>query len=327
MSFSNIQGQEHVKTILQNGLRAGTLSHAYIFAGAVGTGRKRTALALAKAMFCLTRVDGVDACGQCIECRKLEHGNHPDLVWIEPDGASVKIDQIRELQQLFSYRSSGSRTKIYIIHQADRMTTQAANSLLKFLEEPISAVLAILIVENRYALLPTILSRAQTLAFHPLSPDRMRDMLQAEGFSPELVHPAVQLTAGVEAARKMLQSNWFAETRNVVIQLLKDSLSPSLAAWTSVQQKIGKSDASEHMDTLMDLILLWYKDIIHIRHYRKENIVFIDQREELEKQAWSRDNAEWIRCMESTVEAQKRIRQHANPQLAIEQLLIRNQGG
>jgi DNA polymerase III subunit delta' len=327
MSFAEIQDQEQVKTILQNGIRSGTLSHAYIFAGASGTGRKKMALALSKAMFCENRDDGVNACGLCKECRKVQHGNHPDLVWIEPEGASVKIEQIRELQQAFSYRTTGASVKIYIIDQADRMTAQASNSLLKFLEEPVSAVMAILITENGQALLPTIRSRAQTLMFHPMPPERLRETLLAEGLPDELVRAAVQVTAGEDAARKMIQANWFAETRNVVIQLMKGSPSSVNGLWTSVQSKLGKSEASEHMDICLDLLLLWFKDLIHVRNFRKENVVFIDQLDELERQAWLRDTSEWLRSMDYTVEAQKRIRQHANPQLVIEQLLIRSQGG
>ncbi len=97
MPFTSIRGQQHAKRLLQNGLRSDTLSHAYIFTGPVGTGRKKMAFALAQAVYCTGMKD--DACGTCLECRKVEHGNHPDLHWIEPDGASIKIEQVRELQK------------------------------------------------------------------------------------------------------------------------------------------------------------------------------------------------------------------------------------
>ncbi len=85
---------------------------------------------------------------------------------VAPDGASIKIEQIRELQKEFAYRATASGTKIYMLYHADKMTVQAANSLLKFLEEPTSRVVAILITENGNALLPTIQSRAQWIQFH-----------------------------------------------------------------------------------------------------------------------------------------------------------------
>lgn len=325
MSFESIAGQDHVLTILRNGLRQNRLSHAYIFSGSPGTGRKRTAMALAQAVLCTEQVD--DACGRCLACRKVEHGNHPDIHWIVPDGASIKIEQIRDLQQQLAYRSASDGTKIYIIDQAERMTTQAANSLLKFIEEPISPVLAMLITENGHALLPTIQSRAQWLSFHPLSAQRMREALLAEGFPAELVYPAAELTAGLEAARTLIQGNGFAETRNVVIQLLKDCLSQSPNLWMTIQSKVMKTDLAHHLETLMDLLALGFKDLIHIRYARKQDIVYIDQTNWLEQQAWSREPVHWIRCMEFAVETRKRLRFHANPQLALEQFFVHVQGG
>jgi DNA polymerase III subunit delta' len=178
-SFQQIAGQTRAKQLLQNGLRHSKVSHAYIFAGPSGTGRKQMARTFAQALFCETMQD--DACGACLSCRKVEHGNHPELFWIEPDGASIKIDQIRELQHQFAYRSAGAGTKIYVIQEADRMTVQASNSLLKFLEEPQSPAVAILITENGQALLPTIQSRAQWVAFTPMAPSDMEQVLTAEG--------------------------------------------------------------------------------------------------------------------------------------------------
>lgn len=319
MNFQTIPGQERAKRLLQNGLRTDRLSHAYIFAGPRGSGRKETARVFVAALFCMEQSD--DACGECLACRKLAHGNHPDLYWIEPDGASIKIDQIRELQQQFAYRSSSSGPKVFIIQEAERMTIQAANSLLKFLEEPQSPAIGILIAENGQALLPTIQSRAQWVQFYPVPPEQMKQKLLAEGLTPELVHVAVQLAAGVEAARSLIQINWFAETRNVMIQLMKD-LSNKQPFVVSVQQKVIKSEVAEHLETLFDMIILWYKDLIHVLYGRKTSIVYIDQADFLAKLAFTRDAGVWIGCMEQAVEARKRLRSNANNQLVLEQFLI-----
>ncbi|PYI50199.1 DNA polymerase III subunit delta' [Paenibacillus flagellatus] len=319
MNFQSIPGQERAKRLLQNGLRADKLSHAYIFAGPHGSGRKEIARAFVGALFCSRNVD--EACGECLECRKLAHGNHPDLTWVEPDGASIKIDQIRGLQQQFAYRSSSGGTKVYVLNEADRMTVQAANSLLKFLEEPQTPSIAILITENGQALLPTIQSRAQWVPFLPLPPEQMKPPLLAEGLPEELVHVAVHLASGLEAARKLIQINWFAETRNVMIQLMKDLASKQPFA-VSVQQKVMKSEVADHLDTLFDMIMLWYKDMIHVSFGRKSSIVYIDQADWLAKQAFTRDADGWVRCMERAVEARKRLRSNANAQLVLEQFLI-----
>jgi len=327
MPFADIQGQEAAKRLLQSGLIHHRLSHAYIFAGPVGTGRKRMALALAQAMFCLEQTG--DACGMCLECRKVEHGNHPDLHIIEPDGASIRIDQIRELQKEFAYRATASAggSKFYMIDRADTMTVQAANSLLKFLEEPSSRVVAVLIAENGHALLPTIQSRAQWIGFTPMPRDLMVKQLLDEGHPAPLVHPAAHLTAGLGAARELIASNWFAETRNVVIQLTKETISRFPSSFVTVQQKWAKTEWTGHTDVLFDLWILLLKDIVQLSMGRKDKLVYIDQTDWMISLSYSRDAASWVTLLERAVELKKRLRFNANPQLVLEKMLVVIQGG
>ncbi|GIP36312.1 DNA polymerase III subunit delta' [Paenibacillus sp. J2TS4] len=325
MSFEAIAGQAQAKRILQNGLRTGRLSHAYIFSGPAGSGRREMATALTKAIYCTEQID--DSCGQCLNCRKVEHNNHPDLVWIEPDGASIKIDQIRELQKEFAYRATAAHTKIYVLNEADRMTIQAANSLLKFLEEPITKIVAVLITENGHALLPTIQSRAQWISFVPMNPLEMSAILKEEGLPPTLVSSAVHLTAGLKAARELAAADWFAEARNTVLQLAKESLTKLPSAMITLQQKVFKANLAEHMETLIDLWMLWLKDMVRLRCGHKENLVYIDQTDWMSPLALSREVEYWIQGMERAVEVRKRIRFHANPQLTLEKWMIDLQGG
>lgn len=325
MSFQSIAGQEQVKRILQNGLRSDKLSHAYIFSGPSGSGRKKMAMALAKAIYCTEGTD--DACGHCLGCRKIEHGNHPGLVWVNPDGASIKIEQIRELQKGMAYRSTTSERKIYVMNEADKMTIQAANSMLKFLEEPATDVMAILITENGHALLPTIQSRSQWLSFTPMSAQEMAAVLQEEGLPGSLVLAAVQLTAGVEAARELVSSNWFGEARKVMLQLAQETLTNLSAAMILLQQKVIKSELNQHLDTLIDLWIIWLKDMVRLRCGQKDRLIFIDQMDWMSQQAISREAVFWISSMEKAVEMQKRIRFHANAQLTLEKWMIDLQGG
>jgi DNA polymerase-3 subunit delta' len=324
MSFQTIRGQVPAKRLLQNSLRQDTLSHAYIFSGPVGTGRSEMALALAKAVYCT--VQTIDACGECLECRKVAHRNHPDLHIIEPDGASIKIEQIRELQKEFAYRATASGTKIYILYHADKMTVQAANSLLKFLEEPTSKVIAILITENGHALLPTIQSRAQWISFTPVPRDEMINTLLQEGHPAALVQPAVYMTAGFEAARELIGSNWFAEMRNVVLQLAKETLTKFPSAIITVQQKLMKTDLADHMSSLFDLMILWFKDMVQLRLGRRDKLVYADQLDWMSSLAFSREVMDWVRMMEQAVDLQKRLRFNANAQLVVEKMLAQIQG-
>lgn len=325
MSFQNITGQISAKRMLQNSLRNDKISHAYIFSGPVGTGRKQAAYALAMAIYCSVNKD--DACGHCLECRKVEHGNHPDLSYIEPDGASIKIDQIRELQKEFAYRATSSETKIYILDQADKMTVQAANSLLKFLEEPVSRVVAILITENGQALLSTIQSRAQWISFTPMPRVQMEETLLSEGHPAILVYPAVHLTSGLGAARELIQSNLFAEMRSVVIQLVKESLLKFPSSYITLQQKLTKTGLSEKSESLFDLLILWLKDMVRLSLGKKDKIIYIDQLDWMNPVSISRNTKEWIRKIERAVDMRKRLRYHANSQLTLEKMLAAIQEG
>ncbi|WP_317956931.1 DNA polymerase III subunit delta' [Paenibacillus chitinolyticus] len=324
MSFQTIPGQETAKRILQSGLRQDRISHAYIFSGPVGTGRKQTARMLAKAIYCTHLKD--DACGECLECRKVEHGNHPDLYQIEPDGASIKIDQIRELQKQFAYRSAGSGTKIYILNQAEKMTVQAANSLLKFLEEPNSKVVAVLVTENGHALLPTIQSRSQWISFTPMPRTEMARVLLEEGHPAALVQPAIHLTAGIQAAKEMIQTNGFAEIRSTMIQLLRETLTRYPSSFVTLQQKWIKAGLADHTALLFDLMILWLKDMVSLRIGRKENFVYIDQMDWMGPLSFKRETGEWVRLLARAVELQKRLRFNANPQLVVEKMLVDIQG-
>jgi len=325
MSIEQLAGQPKAKRILLNALNSRKISHAYLFTGPPGSGRLAMARAFAKALFC--KGGSGDACGSCLECRKFEHGNQPDLHQIEPDGNSIKIDQIRELQRELAYRNSGSERKVYIMRRAEAMTLQAANSLLKFLEEPQSPVVAILIADNGQAVLPTIRSRTQWVPFMPLAPEDMLQTLVMEDIPMLTARAAVHLASGLDSCRAIIQQNGFAEMRNVVIQLGKDSLTRFTAAMLTAQQQVFKTELGEQPQLLLSLLVLWYKDMIHIQAGRQEAVVFIDQIDWLSKHAFGRPAEGWVRCMEHTLEAGKRMRANVAPQLAFEQLLVRIQEG
>ncbi len=320
MGFQQIAGQDRAKSLLRNALAANRLAHAYLFAGTPGSGRMEMAQAFAQAIFC--ERGGSDACGECLECRKVLHGNHPDLHIIRPDGTTVKIEQIRSLQRELSYRSSGAGYKIYIIESAETMTTQASNSLLKFLEEPPSPVVAILLAPSAQAVLPTILSRTQLVPFVPGDRQALENILVQEGKSPLLARAAVHLSPGLGASRKLADENWFADIRNVVIQLGKESPSRFAASMLQAQQQVFKTELAEHVDILLQLLALWYRDMIYAMTDRQSYMVFPDQAEWISKTAWSRPIGSWVRIMESALTAARRIKAHVAPQLALEQFLV-----
>ena len=141
MSFSRIIGYDRNISLLRRALATGKLSHAYLFNGIDNSGMKEVAIALVEAIFC----NGTDGCGACPSCRKIAGLRHPDLHLVQPDGAFIKIDQIRELQKELSYRPFEAPKKACIIEDADRMNPSAANAFLKTLEEPPGDAILILI--------------------------------------------------------------------------------------------------------------------------------------------------------------------------------------
>ncbi|OUM93938.1 MAG: DNA polymerase III subunit delta' [Thermobacillus sp. ZCTH02-B1] len=325
MRLSDITGQPKAVKLLKAALKTGSIHHAWLFGGPAGTGRKQAALAFAQALFCTA--GGDDACGECPACRKVEHGNEPDLRIVEPDGAAIKIDQIRELQRDMSFRAPGSKRKVTIIERAETMTPQAANSMLKFLEEPSSPVVVILLTENPQAILPTIRSRVRFVPFLPLPPQVMLEKLLAEGQPPLLARAAVHLAAGIDACRAIIQQEGFAETRKLVIQLGKDSLGRLSAAMVGIGQAFKNGLSSDRIETALALLVLWYRDLLNVRIGRRDQVVFTDEIGWMDRHAFMREPHEWVACMEHTLEAGKRIRAHVSPQLALEQHLVRIQGG
>ena len=322
MSLQKIGGQETAKLMLGSSLRSGRISHAYLFSGPGGSARRRAADAFARALLCERGPELGDACGECLSCRKVEHGNHPDLQAIGPDGASIKIEQIRELQKMFSYRSGSNGRKVYIIDEADKMTVQASNSLLKFLEEPPAPAVAILLAENAQTLLPTIRSRVQLVPFTAMGAEFILGELAAEGLATPAARCAAYLTPGPEECKALAAENWFAEIRNVVIQLGKDSIGRNGASLVTAQQQVFKAGLGEHLDSLFDLFHLWFRDMIYVQSERREHIVFIDQLEFISQVAGSRSAEYWISSMSMTADSKKKLKSNMNNQLCLEQFLV-----
>ncbi|BAU23855.1 DNA polymerase III subunit gamma/tau [Caldimicrobium thiodismutans] len=172
--FSEVVGQSHVVKTLRNALRLGKLTHALLFSGIKGTGKTTIARIVAKALNCLNLQDGFEPCNECLNCQEINKGIFVDV--LEIDAASNRgIDQVRELIETLKYAPARGRAKVYIIDEAHMLTKEAANALLKSLEEPPSHVYFILATTEPNRLPPTILSRCQRYDFRRLD---LRTMVQ-----------------------------------------------------------------------------------------------------------------------------------------------------
>src|SRR5689334_15856643 len=181
MPFAGIIGQERNIAVLRRTLASGKIAHAYLFSGIGGCGKKKSALALIEALFC-GRDEG---CGSCPSCRKIAALSHPDLHLVEPEGAFIKIDQVRALQKDLAYRPFEASRKACIIDGADRLNPAAGNALLKTLEEPPGSALIILLTSAVDNVLPTIRSRCQQLSFHGLPESAIAAALGDAGLDGE----------------------------------------------------------------------------------------------------------------------------------------------
>src|SRR5690625_4921077 len=162
---SVVNKQPEIRELLAKIVKNNQLQHAYIFEGVAGAGKYEMAKWLAKAINCLNQTADGEPCGSCNQCLRIEQEEHPDVTMVEPDGLSIKVDQVRANKDEFSKSGMESRRKILIIEDMDKMTTSAANSLLKFIEEPEGEITILLLTTEVQQLLPTIVSRCQLIHF------------------------------------------------------------------------------------------------------------------------------------------------------------------
>ena len=167
MPFSAILGQTKALALLSRARSSGRLAHAYLFAGPEGVGKTTVALDLAAALLC-SQPKSNGPCGSCPGCLKFQSGNHPDFVRIRPDGAAIKIDQIRSLKKALNFAPFESGHRIVLLEEVHTMRREAGNSLLTILEEPPADNLLLLVGNSTGSILATIVSRCQVIPFTPL---------------------------------------------------------------------------------------------------------------------------------------------------------------
>ncbi|SNZ18292.1 DNA polymerase III, delta prime subunit [Terribacillus aidingensis] len=317
--------QPVVSKMLINSLKRDRISHAYIFQGARGTGKAELSRLYAKSIFCKNRT-GAEPCNDCKDCRRIDSGNHPDLHWIIPDGASIKNEQILKLQKEFSYTGMESERKVYVMENADKMTANASNRLLKFLEEPGAYTTAILLTENSQALLQTIQSRCQILALQPLQEGQFAELLNSEGISQSSARLLSQLTNNYEEAMEISGQEWFAKARKLVVQLVEVlETRPNEALLFVHSQWMPVMKDREMQQLALHLLLLWFKDIIYLYADRPDSVIYIQEKDRLENSLrhWTRQRA--TDCLQSIMEAKRQLDQNVHPALVMEKLTLQMQ--
>lgn len=323
-NFKDIIGQEQNKKHLQESITKGALSHAYIINGETGSGRRLLASALTKALLCENRTADADACGKCKSCLQADSGNHPDIRFITHEKASIGIDDIREqLINDIAIKPYSSSHKVYIIPDANKMTEQAQNALLKTIEEPPAYAVIILLTENTESLLSTITSRCITLNTQPLQKEVITQyLIQNLQMEPEQAEIAAGFCQGnVGKAIHFASSEDFQEMKRDTLQLLKelDTLDVSELMHMIKELSRRKGRITEYLD----LMLLWYRDVLMFKVTKDANILlYRDEYKAISRQASVRNYEDIEAIIQAIDKAKVRLNANVNFETAMELLLL-----
>ncbi|MET3700041.1 DNA polymerase III delta prime subunit [Bacillus oleivorans] len=315
--------QPTAEKMIRNALQRDRLAHAYLFEGTRGTGKVQASKLLAQSFFCINRIEDCEPCGECHHCKRIESGNHPDVHIVQPDGQSIKKGQIQELQMEFSKSGMESTKKFYAIVHADRMTTNAANSLLKFLEEPHSQTMAVLITEQIHNMLSTILSRCQVVSFRPLSANLLIKQLISSGIPQDMAPLLSQLTQNIDEALALFSDEWFAQARKKVVKLHEALQKSEEEALLWLQQEWYKHfQDREQVNMGLQMLLFIYRDLLSIQLNRKEKLIFPSIVGELERSALSISQTTVLNSIETILHTKRMLDAHTNNQLLMEQMVL-----
>ena len=323
-NFKDIIGQESIKKHLQTAIKTGNLSHAYIINGEYGSGRQTIASALAKTIQCQSKTDDTDACGVCTSCKQAESHNHPDIKYITQDKTSISVNDIREqLNNDISIKPYSSEYKIYIIPDANKMTEQAQNALLKTIEEPPVYAIIILLTENCDSLLPTIRSRCVTLTMNPVEKDKICTYLENKfQLEPEQAQIAANYCQGnIGKAIRFASSSDFIEMKNQVLKLLKNLDSMDIASIIDTIKEFSthKNDINDYLD----LMLLWYRDVLMFKVTKDANLLlYSDEYSAISEQATKRDYENIENIIAAIDKAKVRLKANVNFDVTIELMIL-----
>ena len=323
-NFKDIIGQDNIKKHLQTGITQGNISHAYIINGETGSGRRLLASALTKTLLCENPTAEGDACGKCRSCLQADSYNHPDVCFVTHEKASISVDDIREqLINSITIKPYSSRYKVYIIPDANKMTGQAQNALLKTIEEPPEYAVIILLTENADTLLETVRSRCIVLNTRPLNRDEIKQYLVNNlQMEPERAEIAAGFCQGnVGKAIHFASSEDFQEIKTDTLRLVKNIYDMDITDMVSLIKELNQRKGK--IDEYLDLMLLWYRDILMFKVTKDANILlYREEYKEISRQASLRNYEDIENIIKAIDKAKVRLHANVNFETAIELLLL-----
>lgn len=288
--FQGIIGNDKIKNELINSVKLNKYSHSYLFLGTSGIGKKLIAREFAKMILC----KGEEKyCGTCKSCIEFDSNNNPDFQEIEPDGNNIKIEQIREMQRKIVEQPIISNRKVYIIDNADLMTREAQNCLLKTLEEPPEFVNIILIGSNESNFLSTIKSRCMILKFDTIPDKEIKKYLKEKYELQDVAESIIEASSGSIGKAELLKD--------------KQEL------YVAIDKVINDIEKMDLIDTLKnaDIIYKSQDDKQEILEYI--NIILFEK---------SKQNKKYLNCIDIVEDAKKRLKANSNYNMTIDNMIM-----
>ena len=317
MGFDAFLGNAKTVMTLRRKLLEGRFPHALIFSGPEGIGKHTCAVMVAKALNCLRAQPG-DFCDECSSCRKINSDTHADVrtISVEDDATQVKIAQIRDALKILNLQPLEGRNKVFILDPADSLNAEAANALLKGLEEPPENTFFILITVNVYELLLTVRSRCQIYNFVPLTLAEMRQ----HGITDELL---LRCSRGSIGRAQSLDMGRLKNERQMVLNLLQTAVG---ADENKFQELLGLSAelgrAKQDFENRMEILAVLIADTLYIKEGIPEKLVNIDLEGTLEKLAERATVDQLIRMAEFLRLIESSLKSNVNRQMLTDVLVL-----
>lgn len=321
--FQDIIGQEQIKEHMQNVLSTGKVSHAYIINGEKASGKEFIARVFAMALQCEKK--GVEPCQECHSCRQALSDNHPDIIRVTHEKPNtISVDDIRtQVNNDVAIKPYSSPRKVYIINEAEKMTVQAQNALLKTLEEPPEYTVILLLTTNVNSLLPTILSRCVVLNMKPVADELVKEFLMHEMEVPDYkAEVCVAFARGnIGKAKALASSEDFENVKAEALSLLKYIQDMELNEMIAAIKKI--TEYKLEINDYLDIIAIWYRDVLLFKATNDVNhLVFREEIQALRRTA-QRSSYEGIETIiEALEKAKRRLDANVNFELTMELLML-----
>ncbi len=323
MNFGDIIGHDNIKEHLQSAIRLDKISHAYIINGPQGSGKNIIARVFARTLQC--EAGGVEPCDKCHSCIQALSGSNPDIISITHEKpTSIGVNDIRDqLVADMQIRPYSNRYKIYIMDDADKMTIQAQNALLKTIEEPPGYGMIILLTENADGLLPTILSRCVRLELNPVDDASIKRYLVAKHqVSQEEAGFATAFAQGcVGRAEDIIGSEEFNDLKEQAFHIIKYAQDMTIGELVAAVRAIAAHKAN--VDDFLDLLAMWYRDVLLFKSTNDANLlIFKGELNTIRKQASLSSYEGLGRILEGLSKAKVRLRANVSFDLAMELLFL-----